>query len=113
FTLLRLAPALIWEGHELPAPFVGSVTGVQENGESGDSGPVLPTTAPSDASPPVRPTEGDSVDVLLDLLGTPNTTRPKSPSATEEHRPAPECRILESAQPPPSATPTAVSTPPE
>ncbi len=113
FTLLRLAPALIWEGHELPAPFVGSVTVVQENGESGDSGPVLPTTAPSDASPPVRPTEGDSVDVLLDLLGTPNTTRPKSPSATEEHRPAPECRILESAQPPPSATPTAVSTPPE
>jgi len=33
FTLLRLAPSLIWEGDDRPPPFAGTVTVVQEEGK--------------------------------------------------------------------------------
>ena len=113
FTLLRLAPTLIWESNELPAPFAGTVTLVQDGGESAEAEPVLLTTAPPIvASSAARPS-GDGVDALLDLLGTSETTPSKPLSAAEEHQPASERRILEITQPPRSASSAAVSAQPE
>lgn len=44
FTLLRLAPALIWEGNERPAPFAGTVTVAEgdETAPTGDGGTPSP-----------------------------------------------------------------------
>lgn len=47
-TLLRLAPALIWEGEDRPAPFTGTVT---VEPEPKDDVPAPPPTDTSDSSP--------------------------------------------------------------
>lgn len=70
FTLLRLAPSLIWEGNERPAPFAGTVAVVQEDGE-----PTIPVPSPAAADSAISeplPAQlaDDGVGVLLDLLGT-------------------------------------------
>lgn len=72
FTLLRLAPALIWEGDDRPVPFTGTVA---VELESQDDAPA-PSTNTSDLSsaaaastPPAAPAV-DSVEALLTLLGT-------------------------------------------
>ena len=68
FTLLRLAPSLIWEGSERPAPFAGTVAVMQEEAE-----PVIPSPVAKDsiASEPLPAhLTGDGLDTLLDLLGT-------------------------------------------
>jgi integrating conjugative element relaxase (TIGR03760 family) len=109
FTLLRLAPTLIWESNELPAPFAGTVTVIQDGGESADAETIQLTTAPPIvASSAARPS-GDGVGALLDLLDTSETTPPKPLSAAEEHQPALERRILEITQPPRSASSATVS----
>lgn len=77
FTLLRLAPALIWEG-DRPAPFAGTVV---VNLEPSDalvtastgtcSTPVeVSCTPPASAAPPST----NSIDTLLALLGTADIT---------------------------------------
>lgn len=58
FTLLRLAPTLIWEGDDRPAPFAGTVEVEMETSE-----------APS-------PSPADSVDALLTLFGNSDTEPP-------------------------------------
>jgi integrating conjugative element relaxase (TIGR03760 family) len=82
FTLLRLAPALIWESGERPAPFAGTVRHEQapmkQTGNEAVSTPtssifdmVERTTSPLDT---VRGQSSatDDVDALLELVGTPD-----------------------------------------
>jgi integrating conjugative element relaxase (TIGR03760 family) len=75
FTLLRLAPALIWEG-ERPAPFAGVVEIVPEQVDAIPAS--SPATAPipqvhSDVLPTAAPAPAmDGVEALLELLGTPD-----------------------------------------
>ncbi|NQD96866.1 relaxase, partial [Pseudomonas sp. CrR25] len=83
FTLLRLAPTLIWEGASRPEPFPGTVVVEVEprdaltepSTDSGDSSPAVNTTP----TPPLEPA-ADGVDALLALL---------RPSATESTAQAP------------------------
>ena len=90
FTLLRLAPALIWEGDDRPEPFTGTVViEVERNDattessiDSGETSPVATTARAPSAAP-----AADSVDALLALLGT---------SDTEPHPQRPE------VEPPPA-----------
>ncbi|MCC4113937.1 TraI domain-containing protein [Aromatoleum toluclasticum] len=83
FTLLRLAPSLIWEGDERPPPFAGTVTVVQEEGDS-----TIPASSPAVAyraatEPLSAQPAGDGVEAVLDLLGTPDMASADLPSATE------------------------------
>lgn len=98
FTLLRLAPALIWEGSERPPAFQGTVEVVQDDTASADASPASPNAAeqplPSTgmASAPVLPAPapgkqaagGDGVDALLDLLGTPDIELPSTTASLNE-----------------------------
>ncbi|UVO16353.1 MULTISPECIES: MobH family relaxase [Pseudomonadaceae] len=96
FTLLRLAPALIWEGGDRPEPFTGAVTIEVEPSDA----PAEPSTDSSNASlavnaAPAAPA-ADSVDTLLALLGTsdaePTPQEPKvepSPATCADELPAP------------------------
>lgn len=101
FTLLRLAPALIWETGERPPPFSGTVKVVQDETTSTTSGR---STSPSGeaaamtvngrpSSAPVIPTAtataADGLDDLLELFTTPNTARILSapPDAPSEQEP--------------------------
>jgi integrating conjugative element relaxase (TIGR03760 family) len=99
FTLLRLAPSLIWEGDERPPTFAGTVTVVQEEAE-----PTIPASLSaiedSAASEPsqARPA-GDGVEALLDLLGTSNVAPAGPSSANESPLPAMEGRTIESGDP--------------
>lgn len=91
FTLLRLAPALIWEADERPEPFTGtvvievppSVVPAKPSSDSGDTSPTVSTTP----TQPAEPT-ADSVDALLVLLRTsdseppPQETKAEPPPAT-------------------------------
>lgn len=89
FTLLRLAPALIWEGSERPPAFQGTVEVVQEEAASVEAAsapspeePPSPTTGaisepaplPLASSAPKANTVG--IGALLDLLGTPDVEIP-------------------------------------
>jgi len=81
FTLLRLAPALIWEGDNRPVPFTGTVTLDESPPEDGS--PAAPAAAPTSASPPATP-EGqphvepgpqlDPVAALLSMFEAPEST---------------------------------------
>lgn len=109
FTLLKLAPAQIWEAHERPEPFRGSVrvedepTGANEPPPSPESSPD-PTNATDRVSasrePSAAPASGpaDAVDALLGLLDArPSGSAPKpasntSPAATPDvHQAENEC----------------------
>ena len=114
FTLLRLAPSLMWEGNERPAPFAGTVAVVQEDGE-----PTVP--APSSAAADSAASErlpaqsaGDGVEALLDLLGTSDvppadlsSTAELAPPTTEE----PSRESGDSRAPADSLVPAHTSTP--
>ncbi|MBK0032578.1 TraI domain-containing protein [Erwinia sp. S43] len=87
FTLLRLAPALIWEGSERPPAFQGTVEVVQEEdaaaspatsttAEPPSTASVTPTPALSPLAPAAQAVGNDGVDALLDLLGTPDIEPP-------------------------------------
>lgn len=97
FTLLRLAPALIWEGSERPPAFQGTVEVVQEEDASAAASPATSTTAeqpsttsetPTPAISPLAPAAqaagNDGVDALLDLLGTPDIEMPSTTASPNE-----------------------------
>ncbi|WP_454752302.1 MobH family relaxase [Cupriavidus necator] len=99
FTLLRLAPSLIWEGDERPPSFTGTVTVVQEEGEATILA-SLPIAASSSASGPSsagQPT-GDSVEALVDLLVPPSAASAASSSAIAFRPPVLDDRVLESGE---------------
>ncbi|MBA1201163.1 DNA-binding domain-containing protein [Pseudomonas capeferrum] len=85
FTLLRLAPSLIWEGDDRPAPFTGTVIVEVQSSEA----PSTPSTDSGDTpleatAPPVWPVPAvDSVDALLALLGTSDTEPPPQEQEVE------------------------------
>lgn len=81
FTLLRLAPALIWEGDDRPAPFTGSVV-IEVDSNDAPAEPSIDSGETSLASnaapaPPAAPA-ADSVDALLALFGT-SSAEPQRP----------------------------------
>ena len=83
FTLLRVAPALIWEPSERPASFSGTVhieSAVTDRTHISESG--APSFLPDDAQEgigetldgaPVLSSSGDEVDALLEIVGLPET----------------------------------------
>jgi hypothetical protein len=86
FTLMRLAPALIWEGENRPAPFADTVA--VEIASNDDAPAPLPTdtgNASRGAVAPARPATpaADSVDALLALLGPADTESTARETATE------------------------------
>lgn len=88
FTLLRLAPALIWEGNDRPEPFTGTV--VIEAEISG--APAEPLSDSSDSSSamnstPTPPTESatDGVDDLLALLSVSESESPSQETVAQLH----------------------------
>ena len=106
FTLLRLAPALIWESAERPPPFSGTVEVVQEEAAqeevasatsgrstspSGEEVTVTATGTPSSApvTPAATAAPADGLDDLLELFNTPNTAPILSPppDASPEQEP--------------------------
>lgn len=97
FTLLKLAPSLIWEAADRPTPYDGTVQVNAELASALPSEVVEPNhtvaVPSSPAVPPPPPTPGapamDSVDALLELLGTP------SPSAQVSA--APEIAAIDDA----------------
>ncbi len=97
FTLLRLAPSLIWEGDERPPPFAGTVTVVQEEAE-----PTIPASLPAmedsaaSESSPVQP--AGAVEALLDLLGTSDVASATLSPTTESLPPTMEASSLESIE---------------
>lgn len=99
FTLLRLAPSLIWEGDERPLPFAGTVAVMQEEAE-----PTIPASLPavgdSAASEPspAQPAR-DGVEALLDLLSTSDVAPAGPSSANESPLPAMEGRTLDPGDP--------------
>ncbi|MCO6056772.1 TraI domain-containing protein [Pseudomonas sp. MOB-449] len=106
FTLLRLAPALIWEGADRPAAFAGTIV-VQL--EPNDGTPAPHPTETSDASPvdvaPVLPATPavDSVDALLALLGPSDT---ESPAQAPAVAPSPAITLDEPSAPSDGNDPT-------
>ncbi|MDH4564492.1 MULTISPECIES: MobH family relaxase [unclassified Pseudomonas] len=106
FTLLRLAPALIWEGEDRPAPFTGTIA---VELESNDDAPApLPTDTGSTSRVDVAaaltatPTV-DSVDALLALLSPSDTESPTQAPAAE---PSPAIDLDEPSAPSNGDTPT-------
>ncbi|QVX40729.1 TraI domain-containing protein (plasmid) [Ralstonia solanacearum] len=88
FTLLKLAPSLIWEATERPAPYGGTVQVTTEPASVSPSETAAPPQERSNAvaasrsstdlaqpSSPGAPA-ADSVDALLELLGTPTVDAP-------------------------------------
>lgn len=97
FTLLRLAPSLIWEGDERPPPFAGTVTVVQEEAEPTipESLPTMEDSAASE-SLPVQP--AGAVEALLDLLGSSDVASATLSPTTESLPPTMEASSLESIE---------------
>jgi len=76
FTLLRLAPALIWEGDDRPAPFTGSVV-IEVGSNEAPAEPSIDsgeTSLAANAAP--APPAADSLDALLALFGTSDAEPP-------------------------------------
>ena len=114
FTLLRLAPALIWET-DRPTPFAGTV---MEELESSDA-PIAASTDTSSTSPEVSSTPpaqtevpgADSVDVLLTLLATSDTEAPQHELELEQSLTTYVDELL-AHSPHGESTPPSASTPP-
>lgn len=117
FTLLRLAPALIWEGTERPSAFQGTVEVVQEADTLATATPATSTAAESASttsetpiltiSPLAPATQGvgnDGVDALLDLFETPDIE--SSPTAAlSNNLPEPHHEVDEEPGMPATAAP--------
>lgn len=117
FTFLRLSPALIWESTERPAPFTGTVH-VEPGADATTSETPVAVTAtnssPSTQSsaaptttseaPKAKAVEPDTVDALLDLLGSPSPgpEHPATPDAPPINRP--DTMILAECVPPTAHT---------
>lgn len=126
FTLLRLAPSLIWESGERPPPFAGRVDVVQEpdtpaeavHAPSVVAAPPAGTEtsaahiSPTAAAQPTASTDG--VDALLELLGTPGIAAahvspveaPPEPRQQNEPPPSPAVAEAESQAPAVPDTPS-------
>jgi integrating conjugative element relaxase (TIGR03760 family) len=122
FTLLRLAPALIWEGDDRPAPFAGMVTVENEppasmTETSPPSDNIVPSTAAELFTTPSATSSVDGVDDLLALLGT-SSNEPATPDIVNEPlTPSMPSPADTSSSPPGSNSPDALqggntSTPP-
>lgn len=81
FTLLRLAPALIWEGNDRPVPFMGTVT-IDDESNHTDTTPIDAEPEPI-PTPSIRTAPNDGVDDLLTLLD-PSGIVPAASEATTE-----------------------------
>ncbi|ERY35576.1 integrating conjugative element relaxase, PFGI-1 class [Pseudomonas aeruginosa BL13] len=114
FTMLRLAPALIWEGSERPPAFQGTVEVVQEEhtsaaassatstaAEPPSTTSVTPTPVLSPRSPAAKAVGNDGVDALLDLLGTPDIEPP--PILETSSEPTAPAQAPEPSAPEPTA----------
>ncbi|EIU4992536.1 MobH family relaxase [Pseudomonas aeruginosa] len=83
FTLLRLAPALIWESGERPAPFAGTVAidaTLAENDASAPATPPAVVMKPAQEDQGPRPWEGGSAAALA----PPPTAHQALPDALED-----------------------------
>lgn len=78
FTLLRLAPALIWEPGERPAPFAGAVV-IDAALADKDADPAVPTPAMV-----TIPTAENQKSPLWDASGTDDTARPPTTQASPD-----------------------------
>jgi len=129
FTLLRLAPALIWEASERPAPFAGTVVIAAVADEAASVTTPVPLEAPesasSSASPPMATepapsasaptTTADAMNDLLVLMEPSPAPVPEVPASTvtlpasaDAHPPSPEPEPSPMpAQPDPLTTPSA------
>ncbi|WP_026291894.1 MobH family relaxase [Marinobacterium rhizophilum] len=78
FTLLRLAPSLIWEANERPEPFTGTVTVETPTAETTHTGDAVPNIDPvvgtAATAPPGTPSEQDSKPQLTNET-TPDSTQ--------------------------------------
>ncbi|HCL2607869.1 TPA: TraI domain-containing protein [Pseudomonas aeruginosa C40A] len=138
FTLLRLAPALIWEAGERPAPFAGTVaidTSPVEKHTAAASSPEVaakptpggqespPWEGGSAADPIIAPLAEAMPDVMEDLLtmvgmGDSSATQqdestiPTELSATRPEAPPPSIVASSPSSPAPAATPAATTVQP-
>ncbi|OCX15315.1 TraI domain-containing protein [Ectopseudomonas hydrolytica] len=114
FTLLRLAPALIWEGDDRPESFTGTVVIEAEPSDTPAEPSATPSadsgnTSPAANAAPAQPAApaADSVDALLALLGASDTEQPPQgpevePSpATYVDEPSAPSQESDSTSPPP------------
>ena len=136
FTLLRLAPALIWEAGERPVPFAGTVVidaTLPENGADALATPPVAGTPPAPEDQETPPWEGSSTsvtasppaaqpmaDVMEDMLAMVGTGDPHdvshneqadsaNVSATRSEAPMPTTAVTSSTSPVPTAAPPAMS----
>jgi len=129
FTLLRLAPALIWEADERPTPFTGTVvieamtdepvsvdTPVSSEAPESVPATVVQLTAIEPApSAPAPTTTVDTMDELIALMKPAPTPRPEAsastvtlPALADAQPPSPESKPSPMpAQPDTSTTPSA------
>ncbi|WP_137823484.1 MobH family relaxase [Pseudomonas sp. D(2018)] len=115
FTLLRLAPTLIWEEEDRPAPFTGTVAvELESNHDATSPLPTETNSASLVAAAPALPANPavDSVDAFLALLGPFNTEStsqaPAAKPSTAITRDEPSAPAYEddSTPPPSPALPT-------
>ncbi|CFV69651.1 putative helicase [Burkholderia pseudomallei] len=122
FTFLRLSPALIWEATERPAPFTGTVhvepganATISETPMAVTATNLPPSTRTSAAptttseAPKAKAVEPDTVDALLDLLGS-TSSGPEHP--TTQDAPLvrqPDTTIPAERIPPTAPTPSPLS----
>lgn len=94
FTFLRLSPSLIWEGHERPTPFSGTVE-PQQPADEPDHKAALPASPedlpvpeighkapPQPSNPPGNQTVDDGLDALLNLMDS-TTDTSNAPAAQD------------------------------
>jgi len=90
FTLLRLAPALIWEANERPAAFAGTVVIEVMTDEPNSLSPEAPESVSASAAHPTAPesapstpaptTAADAMDDLIALMETSQASEPEMPT---------------------------------
>ncbi|VFR85207.1 Pyruvate/2-oxoglutarate dehydrogenase complex, dihydrolipoamide acyltransferase (E2) component, and related enzymes [plant metagenome] len=131
FTLLRLAPALVWESGERPEPFAGTValeaTPADADADAKVEASVAatqPATAPEGiASAPINPPQGPPSkgtgipDAMEDMLAMVSGSARTTPMVLEEEVPdavppsPPEAEVLISRQTVPATAPSAEPAP--
>jgi len=99
FTLLRLAPALIWETSERPAAFAGTVT-VETQTDEADSAdtPALTEALPVVAAEPAPATTTDAMNELLSLMESQPATTPETMPTTQAETAPQDAALAPSAE---------------
>ncbi|ARI02456.1 TPA: DNA-binding domain-containing protein [Pseudomonas aeruginosa] len=124
FTLLRLAPALIWESGERPAPFAGTVAidaaPSDQDADASASTPTIASKPPAEnqepplwenmggaaapARPPAAQTSPDVVEDLLEMVGMAdpsNASQDGEAASVDAPAPTSEAAMSATAAPPP------------